>query len=161
MSETGRVFITGGTGFIGSHLAKRLILESGGCVRALVRNPDEARWLDDLGVEILPGDITEPSTLRGVMDDCQTVYHSAAWVSESGSKDRVWAVNVTGTRNVVDVLQAQRAVYKAKRDYANARYDYVINTLQLKQAAGQLSPEDVQGINRWMDDQQSTISNAN
>src|SRR5690554_7916035 len=40
-----------------------------------------------------------------------------------------------GTRNIVEVLDAERAYYVALRDYANARYDYVINTLQLKQAA--------------------------
>lgn len=51
-----------------------------------------------------------------------------------------------GTRNIADVLNAQRQLYTAVRDYNNARYDYVLNTLKLKQAAGTLSPSDLQSI---------------
>jgi len=56
-----------------------------------------------------------------------------------------------GTRNIVDLVQAQRTLYQALRDYANARYDYVINTLTLKQAAGTLSPQDVRDLNQWLE----------
>jgi len=56
-----------------------------------------------------------------------------------------------GTRNVVDVVLAQRTLFQARRDYANARYNYVINTLNLKQAAGILSPQDVIELNNWLD----------
>lgn len=56
-----------------------------------------------------------------------------------------------GTRNVVDVVLAQRTLFQARRDYANARYNYVINTLNLKQAAGVLSPQDVIELNNWLD----------
>jgi outer membrane protein len=55
-----------------------------------------------------------------------------------------------GTRNTVDLVQAQRTLFQAQRDYANARYDYVINTLTLKQAAGTLSPQDVIDLNEWL-----------
>jgi outer membrane protein len=55
-----------------------------------------------------------------------------------------------GTRNVVDLVQAQRTLFKARRDYANSRYDYVINTLTLKQAAGTLNPQDVIDLNEWL-----------
>jgi outer membrane protein len=55
-----------------------------------------------------------------------------------------------GTRNIVDLMQAQRTLYQARRDYANARFDYVINTLNLKQAAGTLSPQDVIDLNEWL-----------
>ncbi|MDK8264854.1 TolC family outer membrane protein [Pseudomonas oryzihabitans] len=51
-----------------------------------------------------------------------------------------------GTRNIADVLNAQRQLYAAVRDYNNARYDYVLNTLKLKQAAGILSPGDLQSL---------------
>ena len=56
-----------------------------------------------------------------------------------------------GTRNIVDVLVAQRTLYQAKRDYAKARYDYIISMMELKEAAGQLSPEDVASLNAWLD----------
>lgn len=55
-----------------------------------------------------------------------------------------------GTRNIVDVLQAQRALYGSIRDYANSRYDYVLNMLRLKQQAGTLSPQDIIDLNEWL-----------
>jgi len=56
-----------------------------------------------------------------------------------------------GTRNIVDVLVAQQNLYQAKRDYANARYDYIGSLLRLKEVAGQLSPEDIYQLNAWLD----------
>ncbi|MND79604.1 Outer membrane protein TolC precursor [compost metagenome] len=51
-----------------------------------------------------------------------------------------------GTRNIVDVLDAQRQLYTSVRDYNNARYDYILDNLRLKQAAGTLSPSDLQAL---------------
>jgi outer membrane protein len=58
-----------------------------------------------------------------------------------------------GTRNIVDVLVAQRTVYQARRNYSNARYDYILSMMRLKEVAGQLSPEDVYQLNAWLDPQ--------
>lgn len=55
-----------------------------------------------------------------------------------------------GTRTSVDVLNAERDVFRAKRDLAASRYDYIIDTLTLKQAAGTLSREDLGLINAWL-----------
>jgi outer membrane protein len=55
-----------------------------------------------------------------------------------------------GNGTVVDVLAAVRELYRAEKDYAQARYNYILNTLRLKQAAGILSLNDVQKINRWL-----------
>ncbi|WJW75260.1 TolC family outer membrane protein [Thiohalobacter sp. IOR34] len=55
-----------------------------------------------------------------------------------------------GTRTIVDVLNAQQERYRAERDLARARYDYLLNTLRLKQAAGSLSPQDIEQVNRWL-----------
>lgn len=55
-----------------------------------------------------------------------------------------------GTRTAVDVVASQRATSEARRNYSQARYDYILNTLRLKQAAGTLSPEDIQLINSWL-----------
>jgi outer membrane protein len=55
-----------------------------------------------------------------------------------------------GTRTTVDVLQARRAVYSAQTQYARSRYDYILSVIQLKQAAGSLSAEDVAEINAWL-----------
>jgi outer membrane protein len=55
-----------------------------------------------------------------------------------------------GTRNIVDVLVAQRTLFQAKRNFSNARYDYILSMMRLKQVAGQLSPEDVYKLNNWL-----------
>ena len=55
-----------------------------------------------------------------------------------------------GTRTSVDVLISLQETYRAQRDYASARYDYLLNTLRLKQAAGLLNAEDLQQLNHWL-----------
>ena len=55
-----------------------------------------------------------------------------------------------GTRNVVDVLNAQRALFAAERDYANARYDYIVNSLTLKSTTGDLQQGDLAAVNQWL-----------
>lgn len=55
-----------------------------------------------------------------------------------------------GTRNIVDVLQAQNNSFNARRDYSNAIYDYLINLLTLKRMAGNLSENDLSAINKWL-----------
>ncbi|MGC6481418.1 MAG: TolC family outer membrane protein [Porticoccaceae bacterium] len=57
-----------------------------------------------------------------------------------------------GTRTIVDVLMAQRTLFQAKRNYSNARYDYILSMMRLKQVAGQLSPADVLDLNKWLFD---------
>jgi len=56
-----------------------------------------------------------------------------------------------GTRTIVDVLDAERNVYRAERDYAAARYAYVVNYLTLRQAAGQLGEPDLVKLNDWLE----------
>ena len=64
-------------------------------------------------------------------------------ISSKSSLDATTAGYEVGTRNVVDVLNAQNTLFSAERDYANSRYDYILNMLRLKEQAGLLSPEDV------------------
>lgn len=56
-----------------------------------------------------------------------------------------------GTRTAVDVLDSQREMYRAQRDYIRARHNYIISTLLLKQAAGTLVEDDIKKINGWLD----------
>ncbi|MES2606106.1 MAG: TolC family outer membrane protein [Pseudomonadota bacterium] len=74
-----------------------------------------------------------------------------AVVSAQSALDAVNTGLEIGTRNTVDVVGAQRDLFRAQRDLARARYDYVIDTLLLKQAAGVLSPEDVRALNEWLE----------
>lgn len=55
-----------------------------------------------------------------------------------------------GTRTAVEVLSVLREQYRAERDYAQARYNYILNVIRLKQVAGILSAEDVKQINQWL-----------
>lgn len=81
-----------------------------------------------------------------------------AVASSEASLDATQAGYEVGTRNIVDVLLAQRNMYAAKRDYAGARYDYVLNSLRLKAASGQLSEVDIRELNTWLDPNASVIS---
>jgi len=58
-----------------------------------------------------------------------------------------------GTRNIVEVLRARENLYRALRQYAEARYNYVIDSLVLKQVAGILTPQDVIELNRWLQEE--------
>jgi outer membrane protein len=71
-------------------------------------------------------------------------------VSAQSALDATTAGYEVGTRNVVDVLNAQQVLYRAIRDYANTRYDFVLRLLRLRKQAGLLSPEDVQTLNGWL-----------
>ena len=55
-----------------------------------------------------------------------------------------------GTRTSVDVLQAQRALTESRRNYSAARYDYLLDIVRLKQAAGTLSEQDIDQIGGWL-----------
>jgi outer membrane protein len=55
-----------------------------------------------------------------------------------------------GVRTLVDVLTEQRNLYRAKRDYSRTRYDYLLNSIKLKQASSSLSQEDLEQINRLL-----------
>ncbi len=60
-----------------------------------------------------------------------------------------------GTRNLVEVLLAQRALYQARRDYSNALYDYIIQTIRLREAAGILTPADIERIDKYLRDSET------
>lgn len=56
-----------------------------------------------------------------------------------------------GTRDLIDVLQAQQNLFRARRNYSNVLFSYVINTLRLKQTAGTLSVTDLKALSDWLD----------
>ena len=86
-----------------------------------------------------------------MITDIQTVQSQKQLiVSRESALEATRAGYSVGTRNIVEVLDAERNYYSALRDYANARYDYVIDSLTLKQAAGSLNPQDINDLNRWL-----------
>ncbi|MEM8560929.1 MAG: TolC family outer membrane protein [Pseudomonadota bacterium] len=71
-------------------------------------------------------------------------------ISSQSALDATQAGYEVGTRNVVDVLNAQNTLFVAQRDYSNSRYDYIINMMRLKEQAGLLSPEDVYRLDTYL-----------
>jgi nucleoside-diphosphate-sugar epimerase len=96
-----RAFLTGGTGFVGGHLAARLA-GRGDEVVALVRSPTRA---DVPAAELVEGDLSDRARLVQAMAGCGTVFHLAAdyrvGIPRSEQAD-MWETNVTGTANVLD-----------------------------------------------------------
>lgn len=74
-----------------------------------------------------------------------------AITSSQSALDATQAGYEVGTRDLVDVLNAQRNLYRAQRDYYTALYAYVVFTLQLKEAAGILEPKDITELSNWLD----------
>jgi dihydroflavonol-4-reductase len=109
-----RTFVTGGTGFIGGAVVRRL-LEAGHEVRALVRPGANTRQLDGLPVERVEGDLLNHESLRRGMAGCAWAFHVAALYSFWGhSWNDFYQVNLGGTRRVLEVAQQEgieRIVY--------------------------------------------------
>jgi ornithine--oxo-acid transaminase len=99
-SQDNVCLVTGGTGFIGGHLVKRLVAD-GYQVRCLVRPTSDTSALEKLPVELVRGDLTDARSLRAAASGCKYVLHSAAMVSDWGTIAEIEAANVGGTRNVV------------------------------------------------------------
>jgi farnesol dehydrogenase len=101
MSATRRVFVTGATGFIGTNLVKELVRR--GCfVRALTRASSQTDGLEGANVELVPGDILDPDSLRRGMEGCEQVYHLAAYAKNwARAREVFFQQNVQGTRQVL------------------------------------------------------------
>lgn len=95
-----KVVLTGGTGFIGGKLAASLIAR-GYHVKCLVRKTSKVGELSKLGVELCYGDLSDFSSIKNATRGGDVVYHLAAHVSDWGSKEEFYNVNVEGTRNVL------------------------------------------------------------
>ena len=98
--RTGKVLVTGGTGFVGSHLVEQL-LSQGYSVRCLLRYPDKRRWLGNLPVEVIQGDITVPDSLPKAVEGIDTVLHVAG-LTKAKSLEDFYHFNGTGTRNLLE-----------------------------------------------------------
>lgn len=95
------LLVTGATGFLGRslcpHLARR-----GYRVRALVRPTSDSAFLQSLGVEQAQGDVRDPEAVRRAAEGCWAVVHAAAKFRFWGDPAEFFAVNVEGTRNVLE-----------------------------------------------------------
>lgn len=83
-----------------------------------------------------------------------------ALVSARSALDATEAGFEVGTRTIVDVLISQQQLFQAQRDLAQARYSYLLSSLRLKQAAGVISAQDLQGINSLLVEQEEPADPA-
>lgn len=97
-----RIFLTGGTGYIGKALAARLVA-AGHEVRALVRPTSNAEPLGRLGIAIFQGDVADRYSLREGMSGADWVIHAAAVVSLGKPPAEMRSVNVAGSENVASL----------------------------------------------------------
>ncbi len=91
------------------------------------------------------------SAYRGVLSSVSQVEAlRAATVSADSALTSTKAGYDVGTRTIVDVLNAQRNLFDSQRNYYQSRYAFILNSLQLKQAAGTLVQADLEQINSWL-----------
>ena len=97
------VALTGGSGFVGSHVADAL-LAAGRRVRALVRRPDDTGWLKGTGAELVKGDVRDATTLPALIEGAAAVVHVAGKTSARNEAEYM-AANAAGAANVVAAVR--------------------------------------------------------
>jgi dihydroflavonol-4-reductase len=109
-----KAFVTGATGFLGSHVA-RVLGEQGADLRLLVRSTSNLRNLEGIKAETATGDLRDSSSLEKGMSGCDTVFHVAAdyrlWVRDPAE---MYRSNVAGTKAILDAARkngVRRVVY--------------------------------------------------
>lgn len=101
-----KVFVTGASGYIGSHLVRELSAE-GHDVTVLVRDIKAFRGSGNDGMKIIKGDISDPDSLKFGMEGCNWVFHLAAYAKPTSTdRNLPYRVNVEGTINVLRAADA-------------------------------------------------------
>jgi dihydroflavonol-4-reductase len=108
------VFLTGATGFVGSHIA-RALLAQGADLRLLVRSSSDLRNIQELQAERVVGDLRDPASLKKAVAGCDVVFHVAAdyrlWVRDP---EQMYRSNVEGTKAILEAARenkVRRVVY--------------------------------------------------
>jgi len=109
-----KAFVTGATGFVGSHVA-RVLAEQGADLRLLVRSSSDPKNIQQLNADRVVGDLCDPESIDRAMADCDVVFHVAAdyrlWVRDPA---QMYRANVEGTRTILQAARkngVRRVVY--------------------------------------------------
>jgi nucleoside-diphosphate-sugar epimerase len=95
-----KILVTGGTGFIGSHLTE-LLLKKGYSVSCLVRDPANLRWLSGLNIDVKTGDCLRSETLASAVKQASVVIHAAGLTKARRARE-YYSINHIGTRNILE-----------------------------------------------------------
>jgi dihydroflavonol-4-reductase len=103
-----KAFVTGATGFLGSHVA-RALAEQGADLRLLVRRTSNLKNLEGLNAEAVTGDLRDAASLERAMQGCDVVFHVAAdyrlWLK---NPDEMYRSNVEGTRAILEAARKNK-----------------------------------------------------
>src|SRR6266568_3647170 len=109
-----KAFVTGATGFVGSHVA-RVLTEQGADLRLLIRSSSDPKNIEGLKAERVVGDLCDPSSLEKGISGCDVVFHVAAdyrlWIRDPA---QMYRANVEGTRTILEAARknsVRRVVY--------------------------------------------------
>ena len=101
-------FVTGATGFVGSHVARALAAQ-GADLRLLVRSSSDLRNIQDLRAEQVTGDLRDAASLKKAVSGCDVVFHVAAdyrlWVRDP---DQMYRSNVEGTKAILEAARERK-----------------------------------------------------
>lgn len=112
-----KIFITGATGFVGSHLVDKLLEDKKNIIYCLVRKSSDLQWLKDKPVNLVYGslDIQLNTELKNILSSCDYIYHIAGAV-KGLAKDDYYKINVIGTKNLLDyIVQANQSNSQLKK----------------------------------------------
>src|SRR6202022_956311 len=151
-------FVTGATGFLGSHVA-RVLADNGADMRLLVRSSSNLRNIEGLRADRALGDLRDPASLEKAMAGCDVVFHVAAdyrlWVRDP---DEMYRSNVEGTRSLLEAARkrgVRRVVYTSSVATMGFSSNHAAAELRSAQTGGGARPR-----TSTVADEQSPVSLA-
>ena len=99
-----KIFVTGGTGFIGSHLIRELVKQNYR-VKALIRKNSNLQFISGYNIDKVVGDLRNLKIIVNAMQDCDTVIHTAAMARDWGREKDFYDINVKGTKNILKAIK--------------------------------------------------------
>ncbi len=107
MKTKEKIFVTGGSGFVGRNLIRQLI--TGGYeVYALVRSDKAQQIVTTIGAKVVYGDLANIDKMKNVMQECTTIYHLAANTNSNTTEEVLYKDNVIGTQNVIEAAKCAK-----------------------------------------------------
>jgi nucleoside-diphosphate-sugar epimerase len=143
-----KALVTGGTGFIGSHLVETL-LQRGGQVRCLIRKTSNLAWLKGLPIEFVYGDCNDKASLKQAVRDVDQVFHLAG-VTKAIKEKTYFEVNAVGTENLIHAClehntRLQKFIYLSSLAAAGP-----CRNGNKKKESDQCKPVSPYGQSKWM-----------